>query len=332
MLSFNVINTMNQVSLYQGGWMNKRGARAILLGIIIMMLPVFVFSNRKNKIFVNAKAIGSQTGSVDRPFKTITQAMKEAKEDSEIHIANGTYKENVEMKKGVEIFGENKDHVTIEASDSGDPVVLMRHKARINKVTLTGGMYGVKVKGDAKIYITDVVIKNNEKDGIIVEEGDIRNERRVSISESEIKNNGRSGIFSHKRRLSIIDNSIHDNKSDGIDIEKNSNAWIEDNDVKDNGSSGIKVRIDGSSIEIKKNNIRDNKREGIEVEFDGKAGSISVSKSKLVENRRFGIARIQDFKVSSESGKLWDKYLVFKDGRNKLVNNFGGAVSNIIAR
>lgn len=303
-----------------------------LLGIIIVMFPVFAFSSRKNKIFVNAKATGDQTGSSERPFKTIAQAMREAKEDSEIHIANGNYKENVEMKKGVEIFGENKNHVIISGNGSENPVVLMRSKTRIDGVTLQGGKYGIKIKGDAKVSIINVVIKDNSRDGIISEEGDARNERRVSISESEIKNNGRTGIFSHKRKLSIMDNSIHDNKSDGIDIEKNSSAWIEDNEVKDNGASGIKVRIDGSNIGIKQNNIRDNKREGVEVEFNGKAGKVSVSKSKLVENRRFGIARIQDFKVTPESGKLWDKYLIFNDGRNKVVNNFGGGVSKIISR
>lgn len=330
-LSFNV-NTMARVSSYQGGWINKRGVRVVLLSIVIVMLPVFVFSGRKNKIFVNAKATGNQTGSSEKPFKTIAQAMKEAKEDSEIHVANGTYKENVEMKKGVEIFGENKNRVIIEASDNGDPVVLMRHKTRIDGVTLQGGKYGIKIKGDAKVSIINVVIKNNSKDGIISEEGDARDERRVSISESEIKNNGRTGIFSHKRKLSIMDNNIHDNKSDGIDIEKNSSAWIEDNEVKDNGASGIKVRIDGSNIGIKQNNIRDNKREGIEVEFNGKAGKVSVAKSEIVENRRFGIARIQSFKITPESGKIWDKYLTFKEGKNRLVNNFGGTVSNIISR
>lgn len=312
--------------------MNKKSVKLALISLLVVLLPVFAFSSRKHKIFVDARATGSQTGSTDKPFKTIAQAMKEADEKSEIHVANGTYKENIIIKEGVEIFGESASKVIIEAKDDSEPVVLMRHKTEIDKITVKGGKYGVKVKGNAKASIIDCVIKNNEKDGIIAEEGDANGSKRVSVSETEIKNNGRAGIFSHERRLSITDNNIHDNDSDGIDIEKGSSAWIADNDIKDNGASGIKVRIDGSNIWTKKNTIRDNKREGMEVEFDGKAGRVNVAKSEFIENRRFGVARIQDFKLTSESGKLWDKYLTFDGGKSKFLNNFGGEVSRIIVR
>ncbi len=323
---------MAKTCLYQGGMAGKKLVAAALLGLVIALLPVFALGGKKTRIFVDSRANGEQKGSSRDPFKTINQAMKEANERTEIHVASGTYKENIVMKEGVEIFGESTSKVIIEAENNDDPVVTMKHKTVINEVTLKGGKYGVKVKGNAKASIIDCTIKDNQKDGIIAEEGDVKGTKRVSISKTEIRNNGRAGIFSHKRRLSVTDNNIHDNESDGIDLEKGTSAWIAGNNVKDNDGSGIKVRVDGSNIWTRKNTVRDNKREGMEVEFDGKAGRVNVAKSEFTENRRFGIARIQDFKLTPESGKLWDKYLTFVDGKSKFVNNFGGGISKIIVR
>lgn len=323
---------MAEIRSCKGGWVSKKWLAAALLGLVIATLPVFALGGRKSKLFVDGDASGEQNGSSQKPFKTISQAMKESDKNTEIHVASGTYKENIVMKEGVEIFGESTSKVIIEAKGNDEPVVLMKHKTVLNEVTVKGGKYGIKVKGDAKASIIDCTVRDNKRDGIIAEEGDVKGTKRVSISKTEIKDNGRTGIFSHKRRLSITDNNIHDNESDGIDLEKGTSAWIASNDIKDNGASGIKVRIDGSNIWTRKNDVRDNKREGMEVEFDGKAGRVNVAKSEFVENRRFGIARIQDFKLTPESGKLWDKYLTFDDGKSKFVNNFGGEVSKIIVR
>lgn len=301
---------------------------AFLAFIVVIAFPILAFSSRETKLYVDAKASGAQTGAIDKPFKTIKQAMDLADENTEIHVANGTYQENIIVKKGVEVYGESKEGVVVSAQDKNDPAATMKHKTKIDKVTLRGGRFGIKVEKNAKASIIDCVVKENKKDGINIKSGDVKKSRMVSISESVIRDNGRAGIYSQKRRLSIEESEIIDNDGDGIDIESGSSGWIANSKIKDNEKSGMKLRIDGSNIWLEDNSIRGNDREGIEISFGGKAGRINVADSKITDNGRYGIARIQKFAIAG-SGNLWAKYLTFND-KNKFSKNKRGNISNII--
>jgi len=302
---------------------------AIVIAIILIALPGFVFSSHKDQLYVDADASGTQDGSSDHPYQTIKKAMNKADGDTEIHIAKGSYKENVEMKDGVDIYGEDKDDVVIEADDGDEPVVKMADDTTINKVTLQKGSQGVRVSDEAKASIIECVIKNNDHDGISIEADDVKKSRTVSISENEIKDNGGAGIYSGKRKLSIVDNEITGNDKDGIDIEKGSSAWIADNKINHNDKSGMKLRIDGSNIWTKNNSIRSNNREGIEVSFGGVAGRINIEKSNIISNDNFGIAKVQRLSISG-STSLWNSYLTFNGKANEITSNGKGAISPII--
>lgn len=299
-----------------------------LAAVLIIVLPMIAFSSREEKVYVDAKHSGEQTGSIGKPFKTIAQALAGADKNTEIHIANGTYNENIDIKAGVEIFGESRKGVVIVAKNKKEPVVSMRHGAKINKVTIRGGSYGIKVRDNAKVSVIKCLIKDNDKDGIMLENGELKVSRQASISENIITDNDGAGIFSQKRKLSIVENEIRGNDSDGVDIEKGSVAWIADNDIKNNGGSGMKLRIDGSNIWTRKNSITSNDHEGIEVSFRGRVGRIDVSKSEILRNGRYGVARVQR-ELGPGASNLWSKYLTF-DNQNKLGENKRGNISDII--
>lgn len=296
-----------------------------LLLLAVFVVPVLSFAGHETKIYVDDDATGVEDGSSSNPYSTIGEALDNSDENTEIHIRAGTYKENIEIPKGVEIFGSDKDDVIIKADDDDDPVIEMKHKTKIDNVTIKGGKYGIKIGKNSRVAITDCVIKDNKKDGIKIKRGDVKDKKKVSISGNEIKDNGRSGIYSEKRRLVIINNEILNNDSDGIDIEKGSKAWIEGNKVKDNDGSGIKVKLDKSEIWIKNNTLRNNNREGIEVNASGKPGTIEIKKSKLYKNDRYGIASVQRGDFSSS---VWEG-LIIKDN-NKFWENKIGNISLII--
>ena len=304
--------------------------KAIIVTVLLMLvLPILAFSSSKSDIYVAVDASGNQDGSKSHPYKTINQALAVAKEGSEIHVAKGEYKENIEIKRDVDILGEDKDDVIIKAKDDDDAVVVMYDKSKINKVTIKGGKNGIFVQGHAKASIIKCVIKDNDRNGIEIEGEDRTEKNIVSISENEIKNNGKAGIYSETRRLSIVDNNIHNNKGDGIDVSnKKSIAWISGNKIEDNKKSGMKLTIDGSEIWTKGNKIKNNKREGIEVSFFGEAGRVDIAKTTIEKNDRFGVARVQRF-GNYVLGKLWNQYLTF-DSRNKISSNAFGDISNII--
>jgi parallel beta-helix repeat protein len=150
----------------------------------------------------------------------------------------------------------------------------------------------------------------------------------VSISKSEIRDNDGTGIYSERRKLSITDNEIRDNDGDGIDIEDGSSAWIADNTISSNDKSGMKLRIDGSEIWTKSNTIKNNDREGIEISYKGVAGRINIAKTKIMNNKKYGIAKVQRF-VGGYPSSAWGKYLTF-DTRNSITGNGSGNISPVI--
>lgn len=275
----------------------KSAKKAEIIGSLILLavfiLPVFLFAGGCKKIYVDDDASGKQDGSSKHPYKTIGAALKKADEDDEVHILPGYYRENIEIPKEVEVYGSDEDQVIIEAKDDDEPVVKMKHKTEINKVTVKKGKYGIEVGRNDRASIIECVIKDNDRDGIKIKEGEIQDKYKVSITESLIKDNGKSGIYSQKRRIILIDNEISDNNNDGVDLAAGSKAWIDGNRLKDNDGSGLKLVLDGSEIWTKNNTYYGNEREGAEINAYGGTGRIDFNKSKFYKNGRYGIARVQ---------------------------------------
>jgi len=302
---------------------SKREIAGSILLVAICVLPFFTFASTKN-IYVDASASGTENGSSEHPYKSIKEALKNAKSNTEVHIAKGTYQENIEVPSGVKIFGSDKEDVIIKGKNDDDPVIKLKHKTEINKITVKDGGVGVKVDDGDKTSIVECIIKENKKEGIKIEAAPVNDKYKVSISESIIKENGKNGIFSEKRRLVIIDSEISSNYGDGIGIMPGSKAWIAGNKIKDNNGSGMRINIDGSEIWTKSNTYRDNDREGIEVDSYGGTGRIDINKSKFWNNGKWAIAKIQ----KNGSANSWNGFSV--QTNNEFVENKTGNISPII--
>ena len=238
------------------------------------------------------EASGTQDGSSNHPYKTIWQALDKADEGTDIFVAKGEYKENITIGKDVRVYGAGKDNTTIKSDDDDEAVITMKHKARIEGATIKGGKVGIIVKEDSRADIIKTIVKDNDREGILILKGDTDDSHKVSIIESLIKGNDRSGIYAKKHKVVIMDSTIQDNTGDGVVFEKDVTGWLESNTIKENKKSGIVAVLDKSSIGLKKNSIYRNTREGMEISSFGEGGSINIDKSKLYENGRYGIARV----------------------------------------
>jgi hypothetical protein len=301
----------------------KVGLIIFFLVLSCSFLPFLALGGHKHKVFVDAKASGKQDGSSQNPFKKIGDALDKFDGNSEVHIKNGFYLENLDLDNGDELHGESKSGVVIEARNEDKPVIKMGNKTKIIKLTLRKGSNGVLVNAKDKVSIIECIIERNDEDGIKIKSDGTDKDSTVTIAKNTVRKNDKAGIFSGKRKLSITDNEINENGGDGIDLERGTRAWIGDNKIKNNDRSGIKLGIDSSKIDTKNNSIRDNGREGLEISFAGKAGRITIAKTKLMENNRFGIARVQKG-IFAGSANLWNRYLLFNStnqfGDNKLGN------------
>lgn len=312
---------MNQKTLSLSQISKREIAGSILL-LVICVLPFFTFAGTK-KIYVDVDASGSEDGSSKHPYKNIGKAMKHAKKGTEVRIANGTYDEDFEIPSGVKVFGNDRDDVTIKGDDD-ETVVTMKNKTTLYGVTIKGGKVGVLVNDGDKATIDNCIIKDNRKEGIFVEIGQINSTHQVTINNSLIYSNGKNGIFSEKRKLSIEDNEIFDNDGDGIGIMPGSKAWIAGNRIKDNNGSGMRINIDGSNIWTKNNTYRNNDREGIEIDSFGGSGRIDINKSKFWGNEKWAIARIQ----KGGSTASWNGVTI--QGNNEFIETGIGNISPII--
>jgi hypothetical protein len=273
-------------------WFSKE----VLAGLVLtafLAVPVLVFGGSK-VIFVDKDASGAEEGTALHPYHSISEALKNSKEGTEVHIKNGTYKENITIPRGVDVIGdsEKRDKVTIESNNSDKPTVTMRNDTAIKHVTIKGGRHGVRVLEDARVHILDAVIKKSDRDGVHIDSAPRDNKHRVLIDETTISDNDRAGIFSEKRYVILINSDIVFNGSDGIDLAAGAKAWLEGNRFNDNDGSGAKLVLDGASIFGKKNGFRNNKREGLEVNAFGAAGTIELKRSAFVKNNRYGVVRV----------------------------------------
>lgn len=293
--------------------------------LMIFVVPFLTFAGSRKNIYVDGSKTGTENGSESKPYHTISEALVHADDNTDVHVAKGTYKDNIEIPKGVKIFGSDADEVIIQAKDDDKVVVSMKNDTEINKITVEKGKNGVWVKEDAKVSIIDCIIKNNDSDGIKIGKGKVENKKKVSITDSQIIDNGKDGIYSQKRRLVLINNEVSGNNNDGVNIAAGSSAWIEKNGIKDNDGSGLKLVLDGSDIWTKNNSIRNNDREGIEINAFGAAGRIDINKSKIVDNKRFGIARVQRANFSSG---IWNGVTVQSNTVYDL--NKSGTISPVI--
>lgn len=297
----------------------------LLACLVLVIFPFVSMGGDREKLYVDEDASGSQDGSENHPYETIWQALEDADGKADIYVAKGEYKENITLGKNVRLFGAGKNKTVIKADDDDEAVVTMKHKSEIYNVEVRSGKVGIVVKKKSYAVIDGVNVKKNDEEGILLLKADTRNDQKVSIVNSTIEKNGKTGIYSKEKKVILTDSTIQDNGGDGMIFEDGVEAWIEKNHIKNNGKSGIVVTVDESDIDIRNNSIKDNGREGIEVNAYGAYGRIDINKSTFYENERYAIARVVR---GGTPTSIFDNVVV--RGETKYAENGFGNVSRII--
>lgn len=288
---------------------------ALILG------PAVVLGGSKS-IYVDEDNKGTQDGSYNNPYRTISKALKHAKGSTVVYVAKGTYKENITLPKDVKLVGgKNTDDVVIKADNPDQPTIVMKDDTEVNKITVVGGRHGIRVLEHAEAKIIRSVVKGSTRDGIHIDKGSRDKKEQVIIEKSTIKNNRMAGIFSEKRNLIVTESDITGN-GDGVDLVANVKAWFRDNRILENRGSGFKLTMDGATFWSKNNSIRRNGREGVEVNSYGETGEIGFKKAAFVDNGRYAVARI------ARSGNGNFKGLSLE--KNRYEGNRLGSISNIL--
>ncbi|MFA6183824.1 MAG: right-handed parallel beta-helix repeat-containing protein [Parcubacteria group bacterium] len=300
----------------------------VALLAVVFIVPIISLAGGTKEIFVDDGASGDQDGTYSHPYSTIGKAIEKAEGKTKIIVRKGVYKENIVIPRDVKISGSDNKKVTIQGKDNDKPTVTMGNKTELTDVTVTDGKNGILVKNSNKkgeITVSNCLIKNAKSDGIKILEGSRDSDRKVNIVESKIYSNGKSGIYSEKRRLVILDNEIFENDLDGIDIEESANVYIAKNEINQNDGVGVKLRLDNTNATVIKNSFYKNERDAVEIKSRGKIGAIIIRNNKFVKNDGYGIARVLKNAVG---------YMDFRglsiDKNNVFSQNKKGTISAII--
>ncbi len=285
---------------------------------VLVLGPVVVLGGSKTIYVDEDNDKGSQDGSHDHPYSTIGKALKHAKKSTVIFVAKGTYKENVTLPKNTKLVGGKKTGDVVIKGDNDKPTITMKDDTEVSKITVSGGRHGIRVEEYAEAKIIDTVVKDSVRDGIHIDKGTLAKKDQVFIEKSSIRGNRLAGIFSEKRSLIVLETDIEKN-GDGVDLVAGVKVWFDKDRIFENRGSGFKLVLDGTSFWAKNTSIRRNAREAVEVNAYGAVGTIGFKKSTLIDNGRYGVAKVG--RVSNASFKD-----IHFDG-SRLEGNRLGAVS-----
>lgn len=227
------------------------------------------------KIIINASDVSE--GQRHNPYQSITKALKN--NCSTIFVEDGIYEESLVLNENVILTGSHKDDVMIKGS------VVMRDGSKLRRVTVDS-VDGIDLVENARGEI-DAIRVINATEGIETTAGGT-----LKVIDSDITLN-KKGIYIQKNgQIVIFNTTIHDNSEEGLDIRAYVRGDVINNEIYNNGESGIEVIVAKNELNIFNNMIKGNDAHGIAPQYYtdfSDLGNMNIEGNVIGENNKYGI-------------------------------------------
>jgi parallel beta-helix repeat protein len=181
-------------------------------------------------------------------YRTISEAMKAAKEGAKILVKEGIYREGLVINKPVEIIGDGEtSEIILEYSD-GNCIFMKTDYAKVKGLTICG-QSGLKGK--------EYFAVNIPQGCLVLEDCDITSDSLCCI-----------GIYGLTAKPRIICCKIHDSKGVGIIVYQKGQGIVENCDIFGNTFAGVEIKEEANPT-IRRCKIHDGKQSGILVHTKG---------------------------------------------------------------
>jgi parallel beta-helix repeat protein len=215
-------------------------------------------------------------------YRTISEAMKAAKEGAKILVREGVYREGLVINKPVEIIGDGEtSEIILEYSD-GSCILMQTDYAKVKGLTICG-QAGLKGK---KYYAVDI-----PQGCLVLEDCDITSDSLSCIS-----------IHGLTAKPRISHCKIHDSKEDGIFVYENGQGIVEDCDIFANTLTGVEIKEEANPT-IRRCKIHDSKSAGIYVYAKGQG---IVEDCDIFANTLAGVAIKEEANPTIRRCKIHD--------------------------
>jgi parallel beta-helix repeat protein len=207
--------------------------------VLIALASVLVLCG--NLVSATAKTITVGPSGCD--YTSIQAAISAARSGDTVYVQSGTYEEHIVFKEGVILQGAGRDKVTIWYGGNNS-VITVRN---ISSGKIDG--FTIEYKGTDERFViwissSNLTLSNNViagavYSGILV--GDISSD--PLIEDNIIINNRQHGIYIRSyAKGTIRDNEIYENGYSGIAVAEEADPLIEDNTIMNNRQAGIYIR------------------------------------------------------------------------------------------
>lgn len=232
------------------------GKNIIVMFMIILFLSIFAILPAETSETTNGNILyvgGSGTGN----YSIIQSAIENSSDGDIINVYNGTYYENLEINKKINLIGENKSTTIIDGSGIDDVITIIADNTTVTNLTIQNSGYifpraGINVSSNYNILSGNDILNNYYGFTLFQAKSNI-------ISENMISNNDHCGIYMSGSSNNIIRrNAIEYHKYNGIGIYDASNTNnITENSITHNDFCGINIYT-SSNNKITGNTITDN--------------------------------------------------------------------------
>ena len=203
-----------------------------------------IMENPLPYVYVDNDAVFPFDGSSAHPFPTITLGLSAVGVNGTVFVRNGFYHENVWMASTINLIGESKENVIIQAASGYDQAIkfgLYVNHSSVSNVTIQGGIIsGILFELANNNTVHNCIIRNNPT-GIFVGVSPYN-----TITNCDIINNG-VGILMYSYEAAnsfyhnnFINNTVH------VGGTMNANTW--DNGVTGNYWDDYRTRYPNAHI------------------------------------------------------------------------------------
>lgn len=211
-------------------FMNVRGIVAIVVTLLLILFSVEGISIHIVKANGRTLYVG---GNGPNNYSKIQDAIDDALPGDTIFVYEGTYHENLIIKKSINLIGEDKNTTIIDGNKNGSVVYIYGGVIEITGFNITNGSKewlkgGITITGSSYISIEGNIFYNNCI-GVLVDKS-----HNIVVANNILINNLEEGVRLIDSQNNVIKRNKVINNKIGITISRSSNNRIFDNMISMN--------------------------------------------------------------------------------------------------